>query len=148
MDPSINDKNDDPKLVRSAGQILNQGSGRRKPTILGPGGLSRIAGEWPKEPCSTVTSVREVALALEPQSADELGHLIRQLRELSEEYLMAIHGDPEATCRSLGVQTGMLNQKVVASLAKGQLEGRCRAAESGREIRNIVITAVLTLILS
>lgn len=55
----------------------------------------------------TVTSVRELAVSLEPSIKDDLDYLVAQLRELeNDSYLRAVASEPYKFCDGLGIQYG------------------------------------------
>lgn len=95
---------------------------------------------------ATVTSVRDVALSFEPTLAEDLDHIIAQLRDQSEPYLRAIASDPEGTCEGIGLQTGELGWVTVGELARGELQDRHSDAQKGTEWWKIVVTTVLTVV--
>lgn len=78
---------------------------------------------------ATVTSIREVAIGFEPTLADDLDHLINQLRDQDNRYLRAIASDPEGVCEGIGLRAGDVRWETVSELAKGELHDRETASD-------------------
>ena len=101
---------------------------RRKQIICGFQALRTYSGAWA------------------PLFDDTLEHLVNQLREASDELLVAIVSAPEEICRRKGIQYGDLPVKVVKRQAQYRLENRTEARAWSRRRGLVILTAVCTVL--
>ncbi len=110
-------------------------------------------GELKSQPASVsgsghaaVSLIRELVVSFEPSLADDLDHIIVQLRGQDEPYLRAIVSHPEGTCEGIGIQYGKLEPETITAIAKGELDDRQRDSDRRSKWWMIVGAAVLSVV--